>query len=209
MNNWRLPNRRPRHYRGRQRHQTRKLWLESVEPRTLLAAQPMITEFMANNADNIGLGQVDRDFGKPNPFGDGSSPDWVEIHNAGDETVNLQNYSLTDDSDELTKWTFPNVELDADEYLIVYASGSENPIDDAGRIHADFRLSSGGEYLALTNPQGAVVSEVAPAGRDYPIQDANVSYGLSSTEGLVMPTSEVQYWIPEHGRLDAVWQLPD
>ena len=204
-----MPNRRQRRCHDKQGRRTRKLWFESVEPRTLLAAQPIITEFMANNADNIGLGNVDRDFGKPNPFGDGSSPDWVEINNAGDEIVNLQGYSLTDDSDELTKWTFPSVELDAGEYVIVYASGSENSFDDVGRIHANFRLSSGGEYLALTSPAGAVISEVVPAGHEYPIQDANVSYGLSSTEGLVSPTSEVQYWVPEHGRLDAVWQRPD
>ncbi len=52
---------------------------------TITPALPhvIITEFMADNENTL------RDE-------DGDRPDWIEIHNAGEQTVNLDNWSLTD-----------------------------------------------------------------------------------------------------------------
>ncbi len=102
-----------------------RLSLESLESRQLLAANPIITEFMADNDDNVALGDIERDFGKPDPFGDGSAPDWIEIYNAGDEPLDLQGFHLTDDADDLPRWTFPSVILGPDAYLLVFASGMD------------------------------------------------------------------------------------
>ena len=37
--------------------------------------------------------------------------DWVEIHNRGNTTVNLDRWSLTDDKDDLAKWIFPSIDI--------------------------------------------------------------------------------------------------
>ena len=53
---------------------------------------------------------------------DGDTPDWLEIHNFGTEDVSINGWSLSDDVDGVTKWTFPNITLTPDEYMILWAS---------------------------------------------------------------------------------------
>lgn len=55
----------------------------------------------------------------------GEFPDWIELYNSGNQTVSLYNYSLTDDSEEPSKWTFPNVDLGPGDYLVVFCSGKD------------------------------------------------------------------------------------
>lgn len=185
-----------------------RLTFEGLESRHLLATSPIITEFMADNDDNIGLGEVETVFGKPDPFGDGTTPDWIEIHNAGDQALNLHGYYLTDDADDLTQWMFPNVVLEPDGYQLVFASGMDGQ-DVQGRLHTNFGLRSRGEYLALVAPdQKTVVSEFS-TGRDYPPQVSNVSYGFVPTIELISPQSDSTYWVPQHGDLGMTWTLPD
>lgn len=106
---------------------------------------------------------------------DGDTPDWLEIHNPTDTVVSLEGYHLTDDANELEKWTFPAVDLQPDEYLVVFAS-DKNRAAAGSELHSNFRLTGGGEYLALIAPDGTtVVSQFAPA---FPAQAAGFSYGV-------------------------------
>ncbi|MFA6589677.1 MAG: lamin tail domain-containing protein, partial [Bacteroidales bacterium] len=56
---------------------------------------------------------------------DGENSDWIELYNAGDQAVNLENWSLTDDSTNLQKWLFPSVNLEAGAYLLIFASDKD------------------------------------------------------------------------------------
>ena len=56
---------------------------------------------------------------------DGEYPDWVELYNSTPDTINLLNYSLSDDSTNVVKWTFPNVNLLSHHYMIVFCSGKD------------------------------------------------------------------------------------
>ncbi|MDG1049503.1 MAG: CotH kinase family protein [Planctomycetota bacterium] len=129
---------------------------------------PALTEFLARNDDGL-------------EDEDGDRSDWIEIHNvAGAGTVDLDGWSLTDDAGALTKWTFgASTVLPAGGFVVVFASGKDRRIS-AGTLHTNFRLSGGGEYLALVNPAGTVVNEYAP---EYPPQAEDVSYGLSFNPG--------------------------
>ncbi len=53
---------------------------------------------------------------------DGDSPDWFEFHNYGSTPVSINNWAITDDATELNMWTFPDITLQPDEYLMVWAS---------------------------------------------------------------------------------------
>ena len=53
---------------------------------------------------------------------DGDTPDWLEIHNYGSQSVSINGWSLSDDVDDLSQWTFPNITLSPDEYLLLWAS---------------------------------------------------------------------------------------
>lgn len=65
---------------------------------------------------------------------DSEYPDWIEIYNAGADTVNLNNYSLTDKDDNPDKWVFPNIKIAPGEFRTIFCSGKDRkPI--SGFIH--------------------------------------------------------------------------
>ena len=138
--------------------------LEQLECRQLLAADSIIVEFQAVN--DTTLADVDGDF-----------PDWLELRNNQTASLDLEGWYLTDDATDLTKWRFPEVTLGVGEQLIVFASG-KNRVDPQAELHANFRLSAAGEYLALVQPDGLTV--VQDFGDQYPPQLPDQSYGLAT-----------------------------
>ncbi len=175
---------------------SRAFALEPLEARQLLAANLMITEFMASNQGTL-------------DDGDGNSTDWIEIHNAGDEAIDLAGYRLTDDAEELNKWTFPSVNLEPGGYLVVFASGQDtaNYVDAAGKLHTNFKLSAAGEFVGLVAPDGTVVSQYGSVTEDYPAQLGDVSYGIAQTVVVLDGDSDASYWLPLSD-IDPAWNQP-
>lgn len=124
---------------------------------------PHVTEFATSNDEVLVLP-------------DGSSPDWIEIHNPDSAAIDLAGWHLTDDSSDFNKWTFPSGSvIPAGGYLLVYASG-EDLSDPASDLHTNFGLNQNGEFLALVNPQNEVT---APGfGSIFPEQFTDVSFGF-------------------------------
>ncbi|MBL7941612.1 MAG: lamin tail domain-containing protein [Flavobacteriales bacterium] len=56
---------------------------------------------------------------------DGDYEDWFEIFNSGTSTVNLAGYTLSDNNNNLAKWTLPNRNLAPGEHVVVWASGKD------------------------------------------------------------------------------------
>ncbi|WP_210417757.1 CotH kinase family protein [Bythopirellula goksoeyrii] len=170
---------------------------ETLESREMLAANPIITEFMASNSNTL-------------EDGDGATPDWIEIYNKGDQALDLAGYRLTDNATDTNKWVFPSNVLGSGDFLTVFASGNNTP-DSAGNFHTNFSLSADGEYLALIDPFGSVVSEFGMNGIDYPAQISDVSYGLAMDTTLtnaVTPDSSARYLIPSNSAVDSIWMDP-
>jgi hypothetical protein len=157
------------------------------------APPPMISEFLASNGGVL----ADED---------GEFADWIEIFNPGSMAVSLGGWHLTDNVVNLTKWTFPEVTLEAGGYLVVFASGKDRT-DPLATLHTNFSLAAGGEYLGLVRPDGVtVVSAYAP---EYPRQFRDVSYGLgepgSVTEILAGRSDFLRVLVPEDDALGASW----
>ena len=76
----------------------------------ILDSQVAINEIMSSNSTTF-----------YDSYGD--TPDWIELYNNGDADVNLSGYGLSDNMDEPFKWTFPNVTIAPDSYLLILASG--------------------------------------------------------------------------------------
>ncbi len=168
--------------------------IETLEPRHLLAAQPILSEFVASNDSTISDGF-------------GNDEDWIEIRNAGDESIDLIGYHLSDKGDDPTKWAFTqSTVLEPGEYLVVFAS-NEDTIDPLGYWHTNFKLSAGGEYVGLADPNGTTLSEFNAGGQDYPPQLTDVSYGLggASPETLFDSDDNVQFLVPPNGSLGTSW----
>lgn len=125
-------------------------------------AEPVISEVMAANSASL----ADED---------GTYSDWIELHNPDEAPVDLTGWYLTDTASNRRKWQLPALTLPAGGYLVIFAS-SKNRRDPAARLHTNFALSAGGEYLALVKPDGVTVAfEYAPS---YPAQDDDVAFGL-------------------------------
>jgi hypothetical protein len=126
-------------------------------------AQLRITEFMASNGRTL-----KDDFG--------AYEDWIELYNAGSVSLNLEGWSLTDEAANPAKWKLPGTNLAARSFLVVFASGRDRRLSGAV-LHANFKLATEGEYLALVEPSGATrVSEFTPA---YPAQYRDISYAAA------------------------------
>lgn len=104
---------------------------------------------------------------------DGDESDWIEIKNTGGIVGSLEGWYLTDDAALLTKWEIAGVEVDGGGYGLVFASGKDRSGEEA---HANFKLSQGGEYLALVEPDGVTVHHEFSSG--FPAQQIGVSWGI-------------------------------
>ena len=136
---------------------------------------------------------------------EGESSDWIELHNPGPATVNLEGWALTDVAPIRSQWRFPSTNLPAGGYLVVFASGKDRRVPGQP-LHTNFRLSSSGEYLALIHPDGQPVEPVfAPA---YPTQFPNISFGLGSgsTVTLLPATAPMTAWVPTDNSLGTTWR---
>jgi hypothetical protein len=136
---------------------------------------------------------------------DGDSSDWIEIHNDSIAQASLAGWHLTDNAGNLSEWTFPATNLPPGGYLVVFASGKNRAVA-GGELHTNFQLSSGGEYLALVQPDGTTIaSEFAPA---FPPQRENVSYGWSlqtSVTQLISTGATARVLVPSNGALGLTW----
>jgi hypothetical protein len=160
-----------------------------------------ITEFVANNQDGL----VDED---------GDQSDWLEIWNASGVAGDLGGWHLTDDPNNLTKWTLPAIPITSGGYVVVFASGKDRS-NPEGEPHTNFRLQSDADgYLALVEPDGVTIATVF---ENYPQQFEDVAYGLGfETETPVtffvagarakwhVPSEPVAGW-SEIGFNDAGW----
>ena len=125
-------------------------------------ARLFINEWMAANASFV----IDPT--------DGVFDDWFELFNPGDTAVSLAGYSLSDRITGADRWPVPAGQVvPARGYLLVWADENveQNGIDPAA-LHAGFKLSQGGEAIALFAPDGSLVDSVT-----FGAQTNNVSQG--------------------------------
>lgn len=132
------------------------IFLYQINNTSSFAGDLVINEFMASNDTT----QADQD---------GEFEDWIELYNNTNAALSLSGFHLTDDAEDLTKWAFPDdSSIDGDGYLIVWADGD---LDQAG-LHADFKLSGGGETILLVDADGAIVDSIT-----YAEQETDISHG--------------------------------
>jgi hypothetical protein len=121
----------------------------------------VINEFMASNSSEIRDPQ-------------GQYEDWIEIYNYGNDAIDIGGLYLTDDLSAVTKWRFPDgkpevTTIGAGGYLLIWA---DNDITDSG-LHANFKLSAGGEEIGLFDIDGITLIDSVV----FDEQSADISYG--------------------------------
>jgi hypothetical protein len=128
-----------------------------------------LNELMASNLDSVADPQ-------------GEFDDWIELHNTGEDVVDLSGYALSDDEGNLRKWEFPKgTTIAPGGYLLVWA-------DEDGKkkkgLHANFKLAKGGETVVLSNPHGDVIDFMA-----FGSLEEGEAYARSGDAWAVQPAS--------------------
>jgi len=164
----------------------------------------VINEFMASNRSVI-------------QDGEGVYNDWIELWNTTSDAIDLSGWHLTDDVTDLNQWEFPKgTVIRAGEFMVVFAS-KEDYVDIGQYLHTNFKLTGGGEYLGLTDPDTRIVHEYAPG---FPSQVNDQSYGLDpsgnlaafdeSTPGAANTTTPITggvFFTESHGFFDEPFEL--
>ena len=121
---------------------------------------------------------------------DGDYPDWIELFNKGTKSINLADFTLSDDEKDPLKWRFPERSLESGSYTIVFASGKDRR-PDQGNLHASFKLDGSGEYLAAVR----MVDKKAVSAFDphFPSVRNGESFGHAS-EGDRIDSSKIVFF---------------
>lgn len=127
-----------------------------------------ISEIMSNNVTTI----ADEN---------GDMCDWIELHNPTAEPINIGGYMLTDNSENMNKYTFPSITIKPDEYFVIYADGVEKYDAERRIVHVPFSISTKGESIFLYNAKGQLICRVNVVG----LED-DQSYGVSAEQKLVV-----------------------
>lgn len=151
----------------------RHLLANPTQPGTNAPFSVMINELMAST--DRGLADEDGDFS-----------DWIELYNPTAAPVDLQNWSLTDDPSQPSKWLFPALQLGSGQYLVIFASDkdrrqikTQEADGEVQNLHTNFRLAAERGFLALYPP--TTRRQLDGSALTYPSQLPNVAYGVVST----------------------------
>lgn len=123
----------------------------------------------------------------------GADADWIEVLNTGTDAVNLDGCFLSDDPETPGKWMFPAITLEAGDYLVVYADKSATA---DRRLSLPFALSSSGETVVLSDPNGTPLSTVV-----VPAASPGLSYGCDTNGEYVWYASPTPGTSNENGML--------
>lgn len=119
----------------------------------------IISEVMANNTSTKIVDNMDY-------------YDYIELYNGNSFDIDLGGYYLSDNEYETNLWKFPSIKIKSHEYLVILASGRDkcNQIE----CHTNFKLSSSGEVVTLSDKTGTILSKIT-----YQGSKNDTSYGYN------------------------------
>ncbi len=105
---------------------------------------------------------------------DGDFPDWIELENYGDTTLDLKWFSITESPVAKSGHRLPTYKTKPGERILLFASGKERP-RLTPPFHLPFKLRSAGQYLALRHQESQ--TELTVFAPQYPKQRPGDTYG--------------------------------
>ncbi len=125
---------------------------QSENPKVSTSVDLIISEFMCSNKNTI-------------KDEDEKSSDWIELTNLTSDTLFLKGFSLSDDPDRLTQYTFTSGFILPNTQELFYASGEKK------EGHLNFKLDKSGGEIILLNPSKEIINHI-----EYPGQFKDMSY---------------------------------
>lgn len=153
--------------------------------KTTTKGQPNGTDYLDDTAFEFSEGQGDviiNEVLMRNKFSvidkDGDRSPWVELYNKSSQSVSLNGYSISDNPDNMFKWTFPDVTIAPNEYMLIFLSGKDYAEDE---LHTSFSLGRADNQLVLTSMDNHTTQTVELP-KEY---KDNISYGLDESGKMV------------------------
>ena len=103
-----------------------------------------INEFLASNKGNF-----------KNEKGEYSG--YIEIKNISDKTIDLNNYSLSNNENVSFKWQFPSIKLSKGDVIVVFTNGVSNK---EGELSTSFKLENKNGVVILSNNKGKIIDKI-------------------------------------------------
>ncbi len=117
---------------------------------------------------------------------EGDYSDWIELYKHSSDAVAMPGYGLSDDPLLPGKWSFPDISLSPQGYLLIFASGKDRVGQED--FHTNFKISGDGEALILSNEKGEVIDRVAPQSLDADKVFGRLPVGSDQRTGMLTPT---------------------
>lgn len=116
---------------------------------------------------------------------DNDLPSYIELKNISDNTINLNEYSLSNDISKPFLWNLPDYELKAGEVYLIYADA----LDNDNHASFDLKKQKGSVYLSHKNKIiDEVIYDNIPNGMAYILNDdkfvvsSNISPGYNNDD---------------------------
>ncbi len=106
----------------------------------------------------------------------GDRDPWIEIYNAGTNSVSLNGWHLSDNYTNLVRWPFPpNASIGPGQFLLVWLDGEAGETIP-GALHASFRISPTNGSVALVFPLNTTPTILDYINYDLPTADRSVGF---------------------------------
>lgn len=125
----------------------------------------------------------------------GQYDSWIEIYNPNGKSVNLNNYSLSDERSNRTKYQLPDTSIPSKDYVLIWADNQNNQ----GDLHTNFGLDANGDNVFLTSNKLGPVDSVS-----FGAQNPDTSFGRFPNETgdfqpiIATPEAENERFLPEY-----------
>ena len=101
--------------------------------------------------------------------------DLIELSNVGSETINLNDYYLSDKKKNPFLWQMPHVQLAPGEVYVIQASGNQNAYE------APFKIPATGEAIYISDKNGQCIDALY-----VPPLTPDTSYGRSGSPWVIL-----------------------
>lgn len=114
----------------------------------------------------------------------GEADDWIELYNVTSSLIDLGGYHVFNTGTPADVGVIPDgVTIPPRGYLLLWADDKQQGLD-----HLAFKLSSGGDSVTLTAPNGEVIDEISWASADPNISYARIPDVVGDFERCSKPT---------------------
>lgn len=147
---------------------------KQIKMKNSLSGKLSINEILAINS-----------FTNPDPSGE--FDDWIEIYNASPDSIKLTGMYLTDKRSALKKWKIAkqNLYIQPNSWKIIWCDEDSSQ----SGLHANFKLSAEGEFVALVDSTGNSIIDSVSFGLQQPdVSYARIPDGSSNWKLTAAPT---------------------